>query len=130
MSLDELSRGLANDTITRRRALAVLAASVVGAMIPFARGEAQPGCRHRGHPCEGDQDCCGDLVCRGNPDRRCRRPRNGGGGIGVYAGPALLLLGKAREGVRGVVLKMYIEEVVLQAGEVLPTDQKEDVSWM
>jgi hypothetical protein len=40
------------------------------------------------------------------------------------------LLGKAREGVRGVVLKMYIEEVVLQAGEVLPTDQKEDVSWM
>jgi hypothetical protein len=40
------------------------------------------------------------------------------------------LLGKARERERGVVLKMYIEEVVLQAGEVLPTDRKEDVSWM
>jgi hypothetical protein len=82
LSLDELSRGLANDTITRRRALAVLAATAVGALIPFARVEAQPGCRHRGHPCEGDQDCCGDLVCRGNPDRRCRRPRNGGGDNG------------------------------------------------
>jgi hypothetical protein len=37
---------------------------------------------------------------------------------------------KAHERERGVVLKVYIEEVVLQAGEVLPTDLKEDVSWM
>jgi hypothetical protein len=82
LSLDELSRGLANDTITRRRALAVLAATAVGALIPFARVEAQGGCRRRGHPCEGNQDCCGRLVCRGNPDRRCRRPTNGDGDNG------------------------------------------------
>ncbi len=81
MSLDELSRGLANDTITRRRALAVLAATAVGALIPFARVEAQGGCAGRGHPCEGNQDCCGDLVCRGNP-RVCRRRRNGDGDNG------------------------------------------------
>jgi hypothetical protein len=85
LSLDELSRGLANDTITRRRALAVLAATAVGALIPFARVEAQGGCARRGHPCEGNQDCCGDLVCRRpgpGEARRCRRPRNGGGDNG------------------------------------------------
>jgi|SRR5688500_394957 hypothetical protein len=83
LSLDELARGLASDTITRRRALAVLAATAVGAVIPFARVEAQ--CRRRGHPCEGNQDCCGDLVCRRpgpGEARRCRRPRNGGGDNG------------------------------------------------
>ena len=78
MSLDELSRGLANETVTRRRALAVLAATVVGAMIPFSRAEAV--CAHRGHPCEGNQDCCGELVCRsrgpGEAKRCKRRPRD------------------------------------------------------
>jgi hypothetical protein len=82
MALDQLSRDLANGSVTRRQALAVLAATAVGALIPFARVEAQGGCRRRGHPCEGNQDCCGDLVCRGNPDRRCRRRRNGGGDNG------------------------------------------------
>ena len=77
MSLDEISRGLASDAITRRRALAVLAATAVGALIPFARVEAQPGCRHRGHPCTGvGNRCCENLRCRGGV---CRRRRNGGG---------------------------------------------------
>jgi hypothetical protein len=74
LSLDELSRGLASDTITRRRALAVLAASVVGAMIPF--GRAQAACGRGGHPCEGNQDCCRNFVCsRRGPGEamRCRR---------------------------------------------------------
>ena len=70
MSLDELSRGLANDTITRRRALAVLAATAVGALVPFARVEAQGRCARKGHPCEGNQDCCGDLVCRSRGQAR------------------------------------------------------------
>jgi hypothetical protein len=77
LSLDELSRGLANDTITRRRALAVVAASVVGAMIPFARAEA--ACGRGGHPCEGNQDCCPNFVCsnRGpGTAKRCRRRRD------------------------------------------------------
>jgi hypothetical protein len=82
MSLDELSRGLANDTITRRRALAVLAATAVGALIPFARVEAQGRCARKGHPCEGNQDCCGELVCRRpgpGEAKRCRRRTNGDG---------------------------------------------------
>jgi hypothetical protein len=80
LSLDEISRGLANETVTRRRALAVLAATAVGALIPFARVEAQGGCARKGHPCEGNQDCCGDLVCRspgpGEAKRCKRRPRD------------------------------------------------------
>jgi hypothetical protein len=85
MALDQLSRELANGTVTRRQALAVLAATAVGALIPFARLEAQGGCARRGHPCEGNQDCCGDLVCRRpgpGEARRCRRPRNGDGDNG------------------------------------------------
>jgi len=83
LSLDEISRGLASDAITRRRALAVLAATAVGAMIPFGRAEA--ACRHKGHPCEGSQQCCGDLVCRRpgpGEAKRCRKPNGGGGGGG------------------------------------------------
>jgi hypothetical protein len=85
MALDQLSRDSANGTVTRRQALAVLAATAVGALIPFARVEAQGGCAGRNHPCEGNQDCCGDLVCRRpgpGEARRCRRPRNGGGDNG------------------------------------------------
>jgi ferric-dicitrate binding protein FerR (iron transport regulator) len=78
LSLDEISRGLANDTITRRRALAVLAATAVGAMIPFARVEAQPGCRRRGHPCTGvGNRCCRNLECRRGV---CRPERDGDNG--------------------------------------------------
>ena len=78
LSLDEISRGLANETVTRRRALAVLAATAVGALIPF--GRAQAVCAGRGHPCEGNQDCCGELVCRSRGPgeaKRCRRRRSG-----------------------------------------------------
>jgi hypothetical protein len=74
LSLDEISRGLANETLPRRRALAVLAATAVGALIPFGRAEAV--CAGRGHPCEGNQDCCGRLVCRSRGPgeaKRCRR---------------------------------------------------------
>jgi len=86
LSLDDLSRGLANDTVTRRRALAILCATAVGALIPFARVEAQPGCRRAGHPCQGNQHCCGDLVCRrsgpGNAKRCKHKNGNGNGGNG------------------------------------------------
>ena len=55
-------------------------AKAVGALIPFARVEAQGGCARRGHPCEGNQDCCGELVCRsrgpGEAKRCKRRPRD------------------------------------------------------
>ena len=74
MSLDEISRGLASDAITRRRALAVLAATAVGALIPFGRAEAR--CGRGGHPCEGNQDCCRNFRCsnRGpGTAKRCRR---------------------------------------------------------
>ena len=52
--------------------------------------------------------------------------RNGGGGVGVYAGPALILRSKAHERARLCTQGVY-KEVVLHAGEVLPTDRKEDV---
>ena len=79
MNLDQLAQGVASGTVTRRRALGVLAAAVVGATVPFARAEAVPACREAGHPCEGNQDCCDPLVCRvtgpGNA-KRCAEPKN------------------------------------------------------
>jgi hypothetical protein len=81
MALDQLSRDLANGTVTRRQALAVLAATAVGALIPFARVEAQPGCRHRGHPCTGvGNRCCRNLECRRGICRPERDDDNGDNG--------------------------------------------------
>jgi hypothetical protein len=85
MALDQLSRDLANGTVTRRQALAVLAATAVGALIPFARAEAVNPCGRGGHPCEGNQDCCPNFVCRRRGPgeaMRCRRRRNGDGDDG------------------------------------------------
>jgi hypothetical protein len=77
VSIDDLAHGLASGKVTRRQALAVLAATAVGAVIPFARAEAQPGCRRRGHPCTGvGNRCCRNLECRGGV---CRPERNGNG---------------------------------------------------
>jgi len=83
---DKLAKALTNDT-TRRGVLGGLAgilASVVGAGSTEARERAQGGkgakqkkCRHEGHPCEGNQKCCGKLDCRvtgpGNA-KRCAKP--------------------------------------------------------
>jgi hypothetical protein len=135
-SFDELARNLASGSLSRRRALKLFAAAVVGALVP-SRALAVPGpcppnsnkvtichrppgnpsneqtlcvgtnaaqghfsnhpgdtpgecppspppngpppppppCRERGERCGGDRpDCCGNLVCRGEPgEKRCRR---------------------------------------------------------
>ena len=79
-AFDDLARGLATGRVTRRRALQVFAAAAAGGVLSLMgirEASAQPGCRGEGHPCEGNQECCPDLVCRvtgpGNATR-CARP--------------------------------------------------------
>jgi hypothetical protein len=132
-SFDELARNLASGSLSRRRALKIFAAAVVGALVPSPAlavpGPCPPGsnkvtichrppgneqnaqtlcvgpkaaqrhdlnhpadtvpgacppsppgppppppCSERGDPCGGDQDCCDDLECKGEPgNKHCRR---------------------------------------------------------
>ena len=65
MSLDELSRGLANGTLSRRRALALLGASAAAAVFPFARTAGATGV---GDPCDTDKECPKDCECK---DHKC-----------------------------------------------------------
>ena len=60
MSLDDLSRNLANGTVSRRRALAVLGASVAAAAFPFARAAEAGGA---GSSCDSQDDCTKDCYC-------------------------------------------------------------------
>jgi hypothetical protein len=74
-SFDDLARGLANGSVSRRRALRVMGAALVGgalASIPgIARAKPKPAgrkCSHN-HQCESGQ--CVDRVCQGGT---CPRP--------------------------------------------------------
>jgi hypothetical protein len=77
VSVDDLARGLADGTMSRRRALGVFAGAAAATLVGAKTAKAQPGCRQEGHPCEGNQECCPGLECRvtgpGNAER-CARP--------------------------------------------------------
>jgi hypothetical protein len=74
MSLDEISRGLASGTISRRRALALLGAGAAATVFPFAR---TAGATVVGDPCEKDTDCPKDCECKDNKcvpkDKACKK---------------------------------------------------------
>jgi len=127
-SFDELARNLASGSLSRRRALKIFAAAVVGALVPSQAlaqnkvrichippgnpanfhvirvgqnaaqkhianhpgdclmpcepcksppgppGPPPPPCSEKGDPCQRDQECCGDLECKGEPgNKHCRR---------------------------------------------------------
>ena len=62
-SFDELARGLANGSISRRKALRLMGAALVGGTLGslgFGRiaAAAPPGCRHDGKQCKRDKQCC------------------------------------------------------------------------
>jgi hypothetical protein len=61
-SFDELARGLASGDISRRRALRLMGAALVGgALASLGLGEAgadPPGCKREGKNCKRDTQCC------------------------------------------------------------------------
>jgi hypothetical protein len=68
-SLDDLASGLASGTVTRRRALAILGASVVGLAFPGiarATGEDDKDDKHDkcGKPCVDWKDCKDNKKCK------------------------------------------------------------------
>ena len=73
MSVDDLARGLADGTMSRRRALGVFAGAAAATLVGAKTAKAVPACREAGHPCEGNQECCEGLECRvtgpGNAER-------------------------------------------------------------
>lgn len=74
-SFDELARGLAEGSISRRRALKLFAGTALATLVPARLAEADDDrdCKERGQRCGGGRGkCCGKLVCR---EGRCRRPR-------------------------------------------------------
>jgi hypothetical protein len=73
-TFDELARGVANGTITRRRALKLFGATVVASLLPAGAAQAAPRCREEGEGCRYTVQCCRGLVCRRrNVDGRRRR---------------------------------------------------------
>jgi hypothetical protein len=90
-SFDALARGLANGSISRRRALRLLGGALVGGAVASIAGvgwlagdsgEAQaltaPGgspCGNQGQSCNA-QKCCGGLVCIGKPGNRVCCPKS------------------------------------------------------
>src|SRR5215208_7101248 len=76
-SFDELARGLSNGTLSRRRALRMLGAALVGgalASIPGVAWAKGPPGRGRACPGSGGQLPCGGVCCE--PDTRiCERDR-------------------------------------------------------
>jgi hypothetical protein len=94
-SFDTLTRGLANGSISRRKALRVLGASLVGSVLAAIPGVAlaKPPlgtCLKEGKPCQTNTDCCsqncetkkGKLVCgpavqcTGSGQGNCPQPAN------------------------------------------------------
>jgi hypothetical protein len=72
-SLDELAKGLANGTLSRRKALRLLGGALLGgvmASIPGVAWAATP--EGRGRPCPKGAIKCGDTCCASPEDRCCR----------------------------------------------------------
>lgn len=84
---DRLTRKLATGASRRTALKAVAGGALVSALSAFGHDAAAQGvdtashvqgrCRRAGGKCDGNPDCCGDLVCRNSGGRggRCRRPR-------------------------------------------------------
>src|SRR5688500_2504247 len=68
-SFDELTRGLASGTLSRRRALRLMGAALVGGTLAsLGIGEAAadpPGCKRKGKNCKRDTQCCSGVCSNG-----------------------------------------------------------------
>jgi hypothetical protein len=68
-SFDELTRGLASGSISRRRALRLMGAALVaGTLASLGIGEAAadpPGCKRGGKKCSENAQCCSDICVNG-----------------------------------------------------------------
>ena len=72
-SLDELARGLADGSLSRRKALRLLGGALLGgvvASIPGVAWAAPP--EGQGRPCPKGAIKCGDTCCTSPEDRCCR----------------------------------------------------------
>jgi hypothetical protein len=68
-SFDELARGLASGSISRRRALRLMGAALLGgALASLGIGEAAadpPGCKRNGKRCKNNNQCCSGNCVNG-----------------------------------------------------------------
>jgi hypothetical protein len=71
-SFDELARGLADGTLSRRRALRLLGGALVGASLASFPAAAWAACKHPFRKCTANRQCC---------SRRCIRNPQGNGRI-------------------------------------------------
>ncbi len=69
--LDDLARGMADRSVSRRQALKLVAAGAAAALLSLVGAReagAQPPCRQLGRVCEGATQCCqppsGVAVCQ------------------------------------------------------------------
>ena len=78
-SLDEVAKGLAGGTISRRRALKMAGAALLGAaVVPFSSAspaEAQETCRNR--PALSNRRCTAEAICHELPLCACARTVRG-----------------------------------------------------
>src|SRR3712207_6240589 len=69
---DELAKGLASDSISRRRVLRLMGSALVGAAMASIPGLAQAApAEGRGRPCPKGQIKCRDTCCSSPEDRCC-----------------------------------------------------------
>jgi hypothetical protein len=101
INADDLARTLAQETVSRKRALTVLGGAIAAAVAPAlapqqarAGGKARKRCRNKGgvYMAKGTCHCASDgcnLTCHGNPDCHCYETVEGRGfcaGVGSTGG--------------------------------------------
>jgi hypothetical protein len=98
-SFDELAKGLASGTLSRRKALRLMGAALVGGVLASIPGiaEAAPKGKPAGRKCKRDRQCVNGLclsgVCSGFPDSQscpegCLPVVLADGSIGCYSCPS------------------------------------------
>jgi hypothetical protein len=69
-SFDDLARGLANGSISRRKALRLMGAAIIGSTLgSLGIGEASadpPGCKRNGKNCTRNEQCCSGNCSSGS----------------------------------------------------------------
>ena len=72
-SFDELAKGLASGTISRRRVLRLMGSAIVGTVLASVSGVAWAAPPEgRGRPCSKGEKKCGDTCCSSPEDLCCR----------------------------------------------------------
>ena len=78
--LDEVAKGLAGGTISRRRALKMTGAALLGAaLVPFSSAPAEAAGRCSNRPALSNRRCPERSICRQGPNQLCACARTVGG---------------------------------------------------